>query len=220
MCQDFALHTDALYSGTMLSQVDLGGTFITRQSRTQTLPTCWLVVDVRLGSGILASARSLPPRSGIIFRPYALDDTNTRREMQGLLRTLRFIARARYHILLWSGRIVMPGLDGQHLGRQARPHPRAGITTANIHNAREAVRAKRLKVDAAFISPVFSTASHAQAKPIGLRGLHKLACTAGVPAIALGGMDSRRFVAARRCGAHGWAAISAWAKTKSPYIVG
>ena len=59
-----------------------------------------------------------------------------------------------------------------------------------------------------FVSPVFATRSHPGAPALGLDRAKRLAEAAGAPAIALGGMNARRF--AELEGLYGWAGIDAW----------
>jgi thiamine-phosphate pyrophosphorylase len=61
-----------------------------------------------------------------------------------------------------------------------------------------------VRADAVVLSPVFATRSHPGATPLGPLRFRLLARRAGLPVIALGGMDARR---ARRIGATRWAAI-------------
>jgi thiamine-phosphate pyrophosphorylase len=58
------------------------------------------------------------------------------------------------------------------------------------------------------VSPVHSTRSHPGQAPLGPAKALRIARAAGVPAIALGGMDAHKF--ARLEGFHGWAGIDAW----------
>jgi thiamine-phosphate pyrophosphorylase len=60
------------------------------------------------------------------------------------------------------------------------------------------------------VSPVFATRSHPGARGLGPLRFGMLAQRAGLPLIALGGMDRRRFARLAPLGAHGWAAIDAF----------
>ena len=64
--------------------------------------------------------------------------------------------------------------------------------------------------DLVFVSPVFATASHPHGEVLGLDGAMALARRAGMPAVALGGMDRKRGDAAMAVGFHGWAGIGAF----------
>jgi thiamine-phosphate pyrophosphorylase len=86
----------------------------------------------------------------------------------------------------------------------------ACLLTASVHTPAEARRARRLHVHAAFVSPVFETASHPGARPLGRFGFARLARRLHCPAIALGGMNAARFRRLMPLGAHGHAAIDSW----------
>lgn len=72
------------------------------------------------------------------------------------------------------------------------------------HSLRELGMARHLGADAVLLSPVFATRSHPKARTLGPLRFRLLAARAGLPVIALGGMDARR---AKRLRAGRWAAI-------------
>ena len=78
----------------------------------------------------------------------------------------------------------------------------------SVHDASEA----RLGAGAAlvFVSPVFPTSSHPAAAHLGIEGADRLRRLSGVPAIALGGMDERKFAQLRARGFFGYAGIDCW----------
>ena len=85
-----------------------------------------------------------------------------------------------------------------------------GILTGAIHSPRALRQAQKLGVDAAFLSPVFNSASHPNRQPLGLMRFTKLCRYAAIPVYALGGIDE---ITAKRMigsGAAGIAAISSW----------
>jgi thiamine-phosphate pyrophosphorylase len=61
-----------------------------------------------------------------------------------------------------------------------------------------------------FVSPVYSTRSHPGRKPLSRSLALRIAKAAGVPAIALGGMNSLKSARLEREGFYGWAGIDAW----------
>ena len=168
------------------------------------VPQCWLVVDERARASLIAAMRALPPRSAIVVRPDALDPVGR----AALLRQIRRCARARRHILLMTAPHDRRGYDGSFGAGRTSAVP--GFVAMPVHDARETGAARRARATAVLISPLFATRSHPGAAGIGLRGFARLARALRCPAIALGGMDAARFVAARRQGARGWAAIDAW----------
>jgi thiamine-phosphate pyrophosphorylase len=82
------------------------------------------------------------------------------------------------------------------------------LRTAAAHNLREIRLAERRGADLLFLSPVFPTRSHPEAKTLGRLRFSLLARQTRVPSIALGGMNEKR--ARGLAGAYGWAAIDAW----------
>lgn len=110
------------------------------------------------------------------------------------------------------------GADGVHLtARQlrslhGRPLSTDFLVGASCHNAEELARAAELSLDFAVLSPVFPTASHPQAKPLGWKRFNELAEEAALPVYALGGMRPDMIVQAHNNGAQGIAGISGlWA---------
>lgn len=181
---------------------------VKKRARPAHLPQLWLMVDARLGPALPRIIAHLPPRSAVIVRPYAMGAALG----SAHLRTIRYLARARRHILLYAGTGQTQGYDGQHLGGGARPSGRkAGrIITMPVHDSRQAQKARRLGVDAVLISPIWPTRSHRGAPGIGLSRFQQLARQSGTAPIALGGMNASRFRQARRFGAMGWAGIDAF----------
>jgi hypothetical protein len=64
--------------------------------------------------------------------------------------------------------------------------------------------------DYAFLSPVFSTATHPEVVPIGLDGLREACAKVGIPVLALGGVDFGNAGECVAAGAAGWAGIRAF----------
>jgi 8-oxo-dGTP diphosphatase len=90
-----------------------------------------------------------------------------------------------------------------------------GWFSASCHDAVELERAQEIGVDFALVSPVRTTSSHAQAEPLGWRGLEKILSVARVPVYALGGMQADDLPMAKYLGAYGIAAISAFWQSDS-----
>jgi thiamine-phosphate pyrophosphorylase len=165
--------------------------------RQSPLPRIWLVSDRRNDARLATVLARLPRGSGLIFRHYHLDPAPRRARFAALSR----IARARGHQVILAGppRLARRwGADGSY----GAPVP--GRTLATVHSLREIGRARRLGAAAVLLSPVFATRSHPGAAPLGPQRFRALARRAGLPVIALGGMDARR---ARALGAPRFAAI-------------
>ena len=163
-------------------------------------PTRWLMTDERLGDALWAALERLPRGSGVMFRHYATPTAERRR----LFARVRRVARRRGLVLVRAGAAAMRGEAGVH-ARRGR-----GLVTWPAHDRREAVAAWRAGARVVFVSPVFATRSHPGARPLG--PLRAAAVARGLPvaAIALGGMDARRFRRLRALGFAGFAAIDAW----------
>ncbi len=109
------------------------------------------------------------------------------------------------------------GADGVHLGQQDLPCLAArrllgpgkiiGITVSSLEEARQAVREG---ADYLGVSPIFATATKADAgKPAGVRLLQALRREVELPLIAIGGITLANAPAVIEAGAHGLCAISA-----------
>lgn len=137
----------------------------------------------------------------------------SRAEQQLLVRALGPICRPHGIPLLVSGeaRLAAAAGAGLHLpgGRRTvlRPHPRRLVSGA-AHGVAELRRARAAGCAICFVSPVFPTASHPGARPLGPMRLARLAGGAGA-VLALGGIDGARARALPR-GIAGAAAIDAF----------
>lgn len=174
------------------------------------------MTDRRLGQALPRIIAAMPPRSGVIIRPYAMDAKGR----MAMIRTIRRIGRAKRHLLLIADQ-WQQGFDGRHGGGEAARAQRpsgGGILSMPVHDRREASRAIRLGATLCLLSPVWPTRSHPEAPTLGMRGFARLA--AGLcrhtNVIALGGMTADHFRILRRHGAHGWAAIDGWQQQGGP----
>lgn len=172
----------------------------TPKRKIRPVPRIWLMTDERLGEALLEIVHRLPRGAGIVFRHYSLEPVARRRLFQGV----QNIARQRQIMLLLSGSLK----QAQAWGADGNYGPGGAAT---VHNTQELTAARRRGADIIFISPVFATASHPEAKLLGIAGFRRLAARSGkAKAIALGGMDARRARKLGRGFAHGWAAIDAF----------
>ena len=164
------------------------------------VPTRWLMTDERLGPALWDALARLPRGSGVVFRHYRTPIAERRRLFARVLR----VARARGLVLVRAGPVPMPGEMGVHARRGC------GFVTWPAHDRREAMAGVRAGARVLFVSPVFATRSHPGAP--ALPRWRAAAITRGLPvaAIALGGMDERRFRAVRRIGFAGYAGIDCW----------
>ncbi|WP_448581790.1 thiamine phosphate synthase [Thermaurantiacus sp.] len=165
------------------------------------------MTDERLGDRLFPAIAALPRGSGIIFRHYGLAPA----ARHALLGEVAAAARRHGHWLVVAAPPPGTRAAAVHLPAHSRrlPQPRPRLLTMAVHTLQERARAGRMRADLLFISPVFKTASHPGARPLGAHGLARLAARAPAPVIALGGMTAPRF---RRLQSalplHGYAAIS------------
>lgn len=132
-----------------------------------------------------------------------------------LLQALRPICRASGIALLVAGdaRLAAAAGVGLHLpgGRRTRVRARPGaLVSGSAHGRVELGRVRAAGCAICFVSPVFATASHPGARPLGPVRLARLLGRGARPgAIALGGVDGARARALPR-GVAGAAAIDAF----------
>lgn len=175
------------------------------RGRGRRVPTCWLMADARLGTAIATIIATMPPRSAVVVRPYALRSAGRAK----LIRAIRRAARAKRCLLLLAGGGSIAGYDGRH-GAKMASKTRGAFLSLPVHDQRELAFARRHHADAILISPVHATQSHPGAETLGRRGFAKLASPMTGKTIALGGMSADKFRLLRHDGANGWAAIDAW----------
>lgn len=177
------------------------------QGHRKKLPLLWLMTDERVGHEVLLAAAARLPKGkgGIVLRHYRTAAADRRALFDALAR----IARRRRLTLLLGGSVRQAAgwrADGAH-GRDNRHMIRPMILSGPVHDALEAVAARRARLDLCFVSPLFPTRSHPGARVLGRARFAALAGQVGMPVIALGGMGARHRRMLKRIGADGWAAI-------------
>ncbi len=170
----------------------------------QHFPRVWLLSDARNDSALEAALLRLPRGSGFIYRHYHLAPQERLARFQRLAR----IARARGHVLVLADSALTArewGADGIY-GAALALYPRRDdlLRLATAHSLAEIAQARRVGADAVLLSPAFATQSHPGAPCLGPVRWRLLAAQAGMPVIALGGMNARN---ARRLDWPYWAAI-------------
>lgn len=155
-----------------------------------------LLTDERAGDpvSIVSALPRLPVnRIAVIFRHYDKAD----RAALGL--ALARICRTNGFLFLVAGDpalamrlkadgIHVPQWQVQVIRGLKKIHP-GWIISAACHDAPALSRAARMGADCAFLSPVFATASHVGARPLGPLRAHAVAATARLPVLALGGIN-------------------------------
>jgi len=160
-------------------------------------------------------AARLPPGSLVIFRHYGWPDR------AALARRLARLCRARRLVLVIGADfdLAVALRAGLHLpeGLAAGAPPRVrlwqraggGPLTVAAHGRIALVRGRRLRADAALLSPVFATPSHPGAPGLGVMRFRGLARRAGLPVFALGGVTRATARKLRSTRAAGLAAVDA-----------
>ncbi|MDB5707638.1 MAG: thiamine monophosphate synthase [Sphingomonas bacterium] len=174
-----------------------------RHPKRPPIPTLWLMTDERMGDDLWAALEALPRGAGIVFRHHATPPDRRR----ALFARVAAVARRRRLMLVRAGREWLGAEGGVH--GPARPGA-GGIRTWAAHSRAEAVAGKRAGATILFVSPVYPTRSHPDARAIGPLQAAAIGRGLGLPTIALGGVDAKRFTRLRGLGFHGWAAIDAW----------
>ena len=182
-----------------------------RTAQGHALPPLLLMTDpIRLPDPCAAVER-LPPGSGVILRAYGP------RERKRLATALAAIARRRRLVLLIAIDAALAaavGADGVHLpealsGQVASVRRREDwLITVAAHSLAALLAAARAGADAALLSPVFHTASHPEARPLGPHHFSRLVRRAGLPVYALGGIDDANAPLLLASGAIGIAGIA------------
>jgi thiamine-phosphate pyrophosphorylase len=189
---------------------------VAMSGRQSAFPTIWLVSDRRNDARLEEILAKLPRGSGLIYRHYHLAPAERRARFDRLAR----IARKRGHLVILSGTTrdarrwkadgmygvpSKAGASGLHVRPSPlRSLPSRGLKLITAHSLPEIAAGRRARADAIVLSPVFATRSHPGARTLGPLRFRLLAARAGLPVIALGGMDAAR---ARRLGQAPWAAI-------------
>lgn len=106
--------------------------------------------------------------------------------------------------------------DGDLAPADARRVQPDGLVGRSVHSADEAARARDEGADFVLLGHVFETPSHPGRAALGLDELGR-AVRAGLPVIAIGGIDAARARQAREAGAWGVAAIRALWDADDPY---
>jgi len=180
---------------------------------TGRLPALVLMTDDARLSDPLPAAAALPRGSAVVLRHR---DAGERARLGPALAA---IARVRSLVLLIAGDAALAdriGADGLHLSeahahealhwRALRPN---WLVTAAAHSERAVLAAARARAHAAFLAPVFSTESHADARALGVSRFLLMARRAQIPLYALGGIDARNAGRLSGVRAAGIAAVAA-----------
>ncbi len=167
-------------------------------------PRRWLMTDERMGDGLWRALEHLPRGSGVVVR----HDSLGRAERARLAARVARICRRRGLVLGIAGDVALARRLGAALVHRPARHPGLMAASWPVHDEGEAMAARARRAALAFVSPVYATRSHVGGSAL-VAEAKRLARLARVPAIALGGMDERRF-GNLRGSFHGYAGIDCW----------
>ena len=179
------------------------------------LPALLLFSDAKRLPDPLAALDRLPRGSGVVFRHYRASGR------AALARALVRKARARGIHVLVAGDARLAARTralGLHLPEALLGAPLAfgptkrlkfSIVTIAAHSLRTLFRAARLGADAAILGPVFPTASHPGATPLGPLRFARFCRKSPIPVYAIGGVGPRTALRLKASGAIGFAGIGA-----------
>lgn len=175
--------------------------------RGKALPRLFFFTDPARTPDPETVIRRLPRGAGVVYR--AFGDPGAVAEGRRLVKA----ARRRGLLVLAGADAALAariGADGVHLPQRMAARAlglkrarRTWIVTAAAHSKVAIVTAKRSGADAAFVSPVFVSASPSAGCPIGPLRFAALIGGAGLPVFALGGVNAgvaRRLAQGRAAG--------------------
>lgn len=175
--------------------------------RQRPLPRSWLMTDERMGERLWEAIDRLPIKhAGIVFRHYqAPVDVRS-----ALARRIADICQRRSLALAIAVDADLARSLGADLVHNPLHVPTDLPFSRSVHSIGQAERANADGAALVFVSPVYPTSSHPGRKALYRPLASRIARTAGVPAIALGGMNALKFAKLERDGFYGWAGIDAW----------
>lgn len=166
-------------------------------SKPTPLPDLILLTDPRLVPDPVAVASGLPVGSAVVLRHYgAANRLDVGRRLARLCRRRRLIFLvaddARLAARLHADGLHLPEFRVRNGPRRWRLLRHANwLVTAAAHSKEAIVAAARQGCDAVLVSPVFPTASHPLARPLGVVRFAGLAAEAGgLDVYALGGITT------------------------------
>ncbi|HLD77337.1 MAG TPA: thiamine phosphate synthase, partial [Rickettsiales bacterium] len=157
-------------------------------------------------------AKNLPKNSAFIFREYDL----AREKRQELAAEIFAICKKSGVKFLIGKDLDLAqklGTDGIHFSdldkipvgaHRMRPRNQAPIISLSCHSLESL---KNSAFDVFFLSPIFATKSHINAKILGLKNLEKACKSCSKPIFALGGINEKNLQDIRNCGARGFGGI-------------
>ena len=181
-------------------------------ARQRAWPRQWLMTDERMGERLWEAIDRLPIKDGgIVFRHYR---TPAPARVE-LARRVADICRERSLVLGMATDAEFAQALGADFAHNPSEKPVDMPFSRAVHSLEDAEAAKSEGASLVFVSPLFPTRSHPGAATLDQRLATHIAKAAGVPAIALGGMDAIKWAQFKREGFYGWAGIDAWLRTSA-----
>lgn len=166
------------------------------------------MTDERMGDRLWSILERTSQDTGVIVRHYSVPTA----ERAEIARRVARICRMRQMTLAIAANEDLALALGAELVHNPTIRPEVLPFSLSVHSSEEAIAAREKGASLVFVSPVFETRSHPGRKALGVTAAIELAKAAHVPAIALGGMDARKFALLERKGFYGWAGIDAWSQ--------
>lgn len=150
------------------------------------------------------------------------DDNN---DFKKIIETLSVLAKQNNAKLILNGTAAdaeMYSIDGVHLNSnelgkyKSRPIDEEFILGASCHSEEDLLKAKKINVNYAFVSPVLNTRSHPEQAALGWDNFSNIIKNVDFPIYALGGMAPTDLKTANAHGAYGVAMIGAVWNSGSP----
>lgn len=170
--------------------------------------------------------KNLPKDCAIIVRQYEMSKAQRENFAQKIIATARPLG---LKILIAKDFALAKKLkaDGVHFSDQdslkinfkiAKKYCRNFIFSFSCHSLKSVLKAFKLKPDVIFISPIFATSSHLDAKILGIKNLAKITlktksknyCNSAI--YALGGINENNLIAIRKLKIAGFGAIDLFLK--------
>ena len=176
-------------------------------TRQRDWPRQWLMTDERLGKRLWEAIDRLPHgQAGIVFRHYATASEERAKLAEKVAELchshgLRLAVARDERLARWvkADLVHNPSAPPKHLP-----------CSYAVHSFDDAEAGRAAGAGLVFVSPVYETRSHPGRRALGIELASRIAGAAGVPAIALGGMDAAKFALLEREGFYGWAGIDDW----------
>jgi thiamine-phosphate pyrophosphorylase len=170
-------------------------------------PREWLITDERMGERLWIAIERLPPsEAGIVLRHYSLAPDMR----ESLAKRVAATRKKRGLTLGIAADVELAKKLGADFVHNPSAVPSDIPFSRSVHSIAEAEAARSEGASLVFVSAVHASRSHPGRAPLRRELAIRIAEAAGVPAIALGGMDASRFAALAGRGFYGWAGIDAW----------